>query len=271
MDTRRCSRCKHEKPLDESNFSREKDDAKGFAHRCKSCATEYAREWRKSKRVRARIALNEKLRYDRDGRERKRAYRNRADVMVRTKMAAPDRPAIEILRDNARRRLGRLVRRGVVVRPEKCRRCGRKPQSKLYALMSHYAAPLDDLDWYCPPCLRVARKAHPPVDTLLERLVVDPAEWREIHEAHVARLAAEGRDRTFAAVDRDTHERVLGHWVRRLPRGILSAEETQHERAHVPVREPHDPEDVLVGTGGPRRPQRPSLRQRPAPESLRAG
>jgi hypothetical protein len=130
--TKRCSRCRVEKRLDEFRRNRTRSD--GRQNRCKPCQIIGNREWAERTGNRRPSGDPEAKRQ----RNRKRLKRH------------PEK-------HRATKAVARALKRGEITRPECCESCGRDPglnragQSLLYAHHEDYSRPLD-VEWLCATC-----------------------------------------------------------------------------------------------------------------------
>lgn len=211
--TLRCvGACKAVLPL--AAFSERKD---GAVHaECKACANERAKAHR-----RERAALGVRARTDRE-REVERAAHARRRVRDAEKMKAATKAWREKNRAKCALRhfLNDAVTRGKIIRPERCSACpnGAANGFRLAGYFPPGRTTLADVEWYCRPCYWAKTRGNEDVAQVLvenaaterrkrvramllrqhvtERMFLldvscSPAEWRSVHEGHVAALEAE--------------------------------------------------------------------------------
>lgn len=127
MVEKRCSDCGLTKACKE--FSRNRSSADGFQYRCKPCA----------------VVANRKVRH-----RYPEVYRAKAKRYNATHPRAKAAP----LKRTAHKKVEAGLKRGAIVRPSVCERCGITDR-KIHAHHSDYKKPLE-ICWLCPPCHAMA-------------------------------------------------------------------------------------------------------------------
>lgn len=142
---KRCSRCGEDKPLEDFNRDRSRED--GRQRYCRACARAWAEENRdrRSKLARRWYIENRERklemakRWERENRER------RAELSRRSREKHPDKV-------RARTALMHAVQGGKVVKPERCENCGKHAAGRgLHGHHKDYSRPLD-VEWLCVEC-----------------------------------------------------------------------------------------------------------------------
>lgn len=142
---KRCSKCEETKPL--SDFYKGK-------YECKTCWGERTRAWRAAN---AEAYGESNRRYRESHREKFRhhsaAYirRHRDEVTERMRQIKEDKSAAAF----AWRLVELAVRKGRLVRPSGCTRCGEV--GPVHGHHEDYERPLD-VDWLCSPCHKARHK-----------------------------------------------------------------------------------------------------------------
>jgi hypothetical protein len=131
----KCSRCKKDLPADD--FYRDKRQTGGLKSQCKKCHTAGNLATRDPDNAR-RLSVESRRR---DRARRPEHYRAKA---LEEQRAPATRPKVL-----ARRKLQYAVRRGRLVRPDNCARCG--GHGPIEAHHADYSRPLD-VEWLCRAC-----------------------------------------------------------------------------------------------------------------------
>lgn len=143
LTEKRCSKCRATKPI--SGFCRNAARYDGYANYCRECARANAAQWaaRNPHMVRA---LHEafKKRHPEADREKQRRYRERHPDQVRITHSRKTRDQIR-----AHKAVHYAVKVGILVRPERCSKCGRV--ARVQAHHSDYKKQLSVV-WMCSSC-----------------------------------------------------------------------------------------------------------------------
>jgi hypothetical protein len=116
---KRCSLCHKILPSKMFNYSRANYD--GLSSFCRRCSIEYKQQYYNQHRDEEYLRSCE---YKRQHPERIKAYRICSEA----------------------------IRKGIIVRPDKCSKCGKK--GNIIAYYNNYINPLKDIDWLCISCHR---------------------------------------------------------------------------------------------------------------------
>jgi hypothetical protein len=148
METKRCTKCEVEKPI--TDFYRHPKGRPGYRSNCKACLTIYSRErYRRNPEKCNEIGL----RWHRANREKTNKYardyywRNHAKELARHREWYKRHPD----RDRATQAVAAAVKRGDLVRPDTCSKCGGADVGGIEAHHEDYTKPLEVV-WYCVPC-----------------------------------------------------------------------------------------------------------------------
>lgn len=145
-----CFKCHALLPL--SEFYRHPQMADGFLNKCKECAKRDTTEARNRKPDYYRNY--DQMRYQRDEHRRDA---NKARAKTESARAAARLSRMRWVSLNPEKRaahiiLGNAVKNGKIVKPSKCVKCGRTPESRfLHGHHEDYTKPLD-VEWICIWC-----------------------------------------------------------------------------------------------------------------------
>ena len=148
-ETKRCSRCKEEKPLDEFHHNCSQND--GYAHYCKECACAYQREYATRPHVQARLdkyyqsdAFKESQRRYQQSKKGRKFQRERRQRIKQKKKA-----------QNA---VYRAIQSGELVRPERCEKCGAQERLEAHHYKGYSDENVLDVQFLCISCHNKAHK-----------------------------------------------------------------------------------------------------------------
>ena len=161
---KKCYRCKITKPLME--FSRDKSKSHGRCGLCKLCDKIYSRDHYLRNRD---VTIQKRQEYYAENHQKvidcNRAYRenNRTEIREKIRIRYRDNPHRSALKIKAREwrykntekahaheQLNYAVKKGVVIRPDICSRCG-DGGTVIHGHHDDYEMPLI-VRWVCPPC-----------------------------------------------------------------------------------------------------------------------
>ena len=134
METKKCSECGRELPLDQFNKNRGSKD--GLQDRCRECFSKYNRK----RYAKYREAIKDRVkRYKEE---------NPANELETRLKACEKNPTAK----NAYRAVDAAIRAGVIDRSDRCSGCGcSNREHRIEAHHSDYSRPLDVI-WLCPVC-----------------------------------------------------------------------------------------------------------------------
>lgn len=163
---KKCGRCKHVLPAE--NFGRRADSRTGLSHYCRGCEREVKRQsaLRHPETVK-RSQLFDRIKPERRAKRKERLQQRAAEGFRQSRLAPIDPKKLA-----ARHAVKAAVKAGLMVRPDKCSRCGDAPAKarggrSLIQAHHHmgYDNPLDVI-WLCIDCHMTE---HHPIDlSLLE-------------------------------------------------------------------------------------------------------
>jgi hypothetical protein len=143
-----CKACRQEKPLDD--FSPHPSTADRLQPKCKPCRASHSREARRRDRrhYRRKGREHQRTSYERHAEEKRQARRDRYNTASETARRQAERAA-HPEKFRAREALRYAIRRGRIVRPDRCDSCGTacKPE----AHHPDYSRPLE-VEWLCSTC-----------------------------------------------------------------------------------------------------------------------
>lgn len=130
---KRCTKCGETKAVEE--FNRHHDRKDGLQTRCRPCQALATRESRRRHSDHANAVSRARRKREGEKRklqQRKQRHRDRKD------------------KTPARRATLLAIRKGVLVRPDACGKCGATERA-IHAHHTDYSKPLE-VEWLCPPC-----------------------------------------------------------------------------------------------------------------------
>lgn len=155
--TRRCFRCKQDKPLTLEHYCRSRSDKAGFGRPCKMCAgairnSKKAYHLAAGRKYQRSVKGNIKRRlfarqYQKDHKEAVAARRRQTQRSYRKRTAERDREKLV-----AEHKVQYAVYKGRIIKPSSCQRCGKCCRLGGHHYLGYAPEHWYDIEWLCDQC-----------------------------------------------------------------------------------------------------------------------